>query len=45
MLDRAVIAGLLAEAGEIGETARRFIERANDAGGPDNATAALLRWT
>ncbi len=45
VLDRAVIAALLAEAGELAETARRFIERANDAGGPDNATAVLLQWT
>jgi protein phosphatase len=45
VLARQEIAALLAEAGELGATARRFIARANDAGGPDNATAVLLRWT
>ncbi len=45
VLERAVIAAMLAEAEELGATARRFIERANDAGGPDNATVVLLRWT
>lgn len=45
VLPRKEIAALLAEAGELGATAQRFIARANDAGGPDNATAVLLRWT
>ena len=39
------IAAMLAEAGELRTTARRLIARANDAGGPDNATVVSLRWT
>jgi serine/threonine protein phosphatase PrpC len=45
VLDRMEIAGLLAEAADLRATALRFIARANDAGGPDNATVVLLRWT
>lgn len=45
VIDRRVIAAMLAEAGELGATARRLIACANDAGGPDNATVVLLRWT
>jgi protein phosphatase len=44
VLTRKEIGALLAEAGDLEATAQRFITRANDAGGPDNATAVLLRW-
>lgn len=44
VLGRATIEALLIEAGDLGEAARRFISRANDAGGPDNAAVVLLRW-
>jgi protein phosphatase len=45
LLKEGELAGILAEIGDLTDGVDRIIARANAAGGKDNSTAVLVRWT